>query len=62
MKLSRWFPYFVVLGPITGPLTRRLYEAIQERRPVLAAIYGFGVIAVLLALPLALIELLIWLQ
>jgi hypothetical protein len=61
MKLPRWAPY-LLLGPITGPLARRLFDALEARQPVLAAVYGLGVLLVMVTLPMALIELLVWLR
>lgn len=57
VRFPRWVPY-IALGPITGPLARRLYDAMEARRPVLAAVYGLGIVEVLLALPLAFLEML----
>ena len=61
MKLPRWVPY-LILGPLTGPLARRLFDALAARRLVLAAVYGLGIVSVFVSLPLVLLQLLLWLQ
>jgi hypothetical protein len=60
-RLPRWVAY-AILGPITGPLTLRLYHNLEARRPLLASLYLAAIIETYVGLPLALNALLRVLQ
>ena len=53
----RWAPY-LVLGPVTGPLTHRLYRSLEARRPILATLYLVAILESYVVLPVVLLELL----
>jgi hypothetical protein len=60
-KLPRWAPY-ALLGPITGPLTLRLFRSLEARRPLLASLYLAAIVETYVDLPLVLNALLRALQ
>jgi hypothetical protein len=43
-----------LLGPITGPLTLRLYRSLQAGRPLLAILYLAAIVETFVDLPLVL--------
>jgi hypothetical protein len=57
LKLPRWALY-ALLGPITGPLTLRLYRSLETRRPLLASLYGLAILETYVVLPIILSHLL----
>jgi hypothetical protein len=46
LRLLPW----LVLGPVTGPLAWRMYVCARNGERVLAAMYGFAIVALWLAL------------
>jgi hypothetical protein len=54
--MPRWAPY-AILGPITGPLTLRLYRSLKAGRPILAGLYGLAILETYVVLPIILLEL-----
>jgi hypothetical protein len=45
---------FAILGPITGPLTLRLFRNLEARRPLLSSLYLAAIIETYVGLPLVL--------
>lgn len=45
---------WLALGPLTGPLAYGMVSCLRARRPVMAAVYGCGLVEVLFGFPLLL--------
>lgn len=52
-RLSRFkkFAPYLLLGPITGPLTARMVTHFREGRPVLASLYAIAAVEIVVLLP-----------
>ena len=51
--LIRFAP-FLVLGPLTGPLTAGLFNSLKTGRHFMGGVYALGIIEVFLGLPMLL--------
>lgn len=49
-RLAKYAP-FLLMGPISGPLAAAMVHHYRQGRPVLAGLYGVGLVGVTLLLP-----------